>query len=123
MRSRDQDLFVVNRHQEVLAAWAKIRLDLGFPPHLVSFDSHTDSHRAFLRHLRLASDSTELVERGEPLVQQIRIDDAGSILTAINLLASDEHIDCARRARIIDRVFIGMECLTCFNKILIQIHN
>jgi hypothetical protein len=98
--------------RKVLAGWAKVRLALGFPPHLLSFDSQTDLHCAFLRHLQLAWDSTELVERGDPLIRQIQVEDASTISTAIQLLASDEHIDCARRAGIIDRVFIFLGART-----------
>ena len=101
-----QRVYVVEAHHEVLEAWAEVRRSLASPPHLISFDSHTDSHRAFLRYLGLPWDSPELVERGEPLVRKIQLDDPASISRAIAQLAHDEHIDCAQRAGIIDRVFI-----------------
>jgi hypothetical protein len=101
-----RDVFVVDAHHEVLAAWSDVRARLGFPPHLVSFDSRTDSHRAFIRHLGLSWDSPESVQSGEPLVRKVRFDDPTSISHAIGKLAHDEHIDCAHRAGIVDRVFI-----------------
>jgi hypothetical protein len=99
-------VFIVDAHHEALAAWAEGRRSIKFAPHLISFDSHTDSHRAFLKHLGLHWDSPELVEQGEALVRKTKFDDAASISRAIEHLAHDEHIDCARRVGIISRVFI-----------------
>ena len=95
-----RDVFIVDAHHEVLAAWAHVRERLGFPPHLLSFDSHTDCHRAFMRHLRCPYDDPALVLKGNPLLQKVRFADPVSISDAITLLAHDEHIDCARRADI-----------------------
>jgi hypothetical protein len=101
------DVFFVEHRHEALAEWAEVRLNLKSPPDLLSFDSHTDCHRAFLRHLALPWDSLEVVEGGQPLVEQISaMMNPASIRRAIALLANDEHIDCARQSGIIDRVLI-----------------
>lgn len=107
-----RDVFIVDAHHEILAAWAEIRQRLGIAPHLITFDSHTDSHRAFMRHIGKGWDAPDLEVLGRPLVDAIRIDDPTSISRAIEQLANDEHIDWACRVGIIDQTFIFLGALS-----------
>jgi hypothetical protein len=107
-----KDVFVVEAHHEILSAWATIRKDLQAAPILITFDHHTDLHKAFLRDC--------YQEYGEERFEQsiemhannqsrlIKYDDPASVLGAVSRLRYDEHIDCARRAGLIGKVYLSL---------------
>ncbi len=104
----EKEVSIVDEHHHAMAAWAEIRTRIEYAPTLITFDSHPDLHIAFMRHLRLAFDSPKLPGASAPLVGDIKFDDPQKVDGAIQRLANDEHIDCARRAGIIGDVFVSL---------------
>lgn len=102
-----KDVYVVDDHHRVLAAWALIRRRLDRAPNLLTIDHHTDVHEAFLGHAHL-----ETHESGDDpwalardLVKRIDWQDDQSLLWAIERLRHDEHIDAATLSGILNYAF------------------
>lgn len=95
---RGKDVYVVDDHHKVLAAWTLIRRRSLAAPNLITIDHHTDVLEAFLGHASLAyqegrtSDEVAFRKSRMALVDW-RSDER--IAAAIEDLAHDEHIDAA----------------------------
>ncbi len=97
-----------------MTAWAKLRASLPSPPHLLTFDFHTDTLPAFnvyaYKALRLSLGREP--KRQEHLAEvarlsgQIDFAKSSSIDQALRWLRHDEHVDAAQRAGIIDKIAV-----------------
>ena len=110
-------VFFADAHHEVLEGWYDIFVELGRKKVIIiSFDYHTDCHKAFLRHAfwnvkgnRIAHPDDDEVERAiQKLISVIRLDTKSTIKDAIVHLKKDEHIDCAIRIGIVNNCFLNL---------------
>lgn len=102
-------IHVVQKHQEVLVAWADIRRGLDSAPLLFTLDHHTDTHKAFLCHAVnvLDDDEPQELERVvHELVADVDFMRPETVLRAVEKLRHDEHIDAAIRCGLISTAFV-----------------
>lgn len=99
-----KDVYVVDDHHKVLAAWALIRRGLVDAPYLLTIDHHTDTDEAFRSHVCLAAYEDSSVEEEDLAVKLIAAVDwttDESIAEAISKLKHDEHIHAATKSGIL----------------------
>jgi hypothetical protein len=107
-------VYIVERHHQVLEAWAEIRRGLNSVPTLLSLDRHNDTRPGFGVHLIQQDVLTlDTLIHPECVVAAVTAECAkynyqnpASIVEAIGHLRHDEHVDAAIRLGIIGRAFI-----------------
>lgn len=105
---KKKDIFVVDDHHKVLAAWALVRRSLDVAPNLITIDHHTDTIEAFLGHSHVEAyegrvDDQEKFRAG--LVGQVDCYSDERIAEAIENLRHDEHIDAATCSGVLGDAF------------------
>ena len=104
-----KNVSIVPSHEQALVAWADTRRRLDHAPLLLSFDHHTDTHRAFCCFAvnTLDDDDRERMEAliGD-LVAEVDFRRPETVLRAVEKLRHDEQIDAAIRCNIVDVAFI-----------------
>ena len=95
-------VYIVESHHHVIREWLRHR---GRGMHLLSFDYHTDFHKAFIR--KAGDPSTNFAYSSERhnlyLTKHIPCKD---VEAAIKDLENDEHIDFALRSGMIEKAFV-----------------
>ena len=105
-----KQIFVFKEHNLAPQAWRQCRPLHGAPPALLTFDHHTDTHLAFLRHMHQQRGGMtpipweECVGLANALTSGFR--DAENLEQAVQLLRNDEHIDFAIRAGILSHAYV-----------------
>lgn len=103
-----KDVFVVDDHHRVLAAWICVRRGLQHVPNLITIDHHTDTRDAFLSYAWTEEYEGRVADartlRGQ-LIRQIDWHDDQSALAAIGKLRHDEHINAATSSGVIGNAF------------------
>jgi hypothetical protein len=107
----NREVYIVDRHNEVLPAWVKAYHQHQTPLTLITFDHHTDLHRAFLRYPYANNSSVtpaedEMRKMSESRLSKVDICNESSINEAVHDLRHDEHIDCAIRLGIISHAYV-----------------
>lgn len=111
----NKKVFFTNSHEQVLQAWYDVWNKRG-RFNVLSFDNHTDLHKAFLRfafwkfknaNSRDPSEA-ELNDAINQRVEQIDLSKQETISAAIHDLKHDEHIDCALRMGLVERFFLNL---------------
>ncbi len=106
-------VYIVLAHHRAIKEWFRYR-ELG--SHLLSFDYHTDFHKAFLRSSCTSSSAQigvrpyTIENHNLVLKKHIGRMDEKAIEAAVNDLRNDEHIDFAIRSGMIKRAFV----FSCF---------
>jgi hypothetical protein len=103
-----KSIYIVDDHHKALAAWAIERRRLGSPPNLLTIDHHTDVYEAFLGHATYeGSDNPDADVEGLRLDLLARLDWASddSLLSAIELLQHDEHINAGTMSGVLGSAF------------------
>lgn len=105
---KGKDIYVVDDHHKVLAAWTLARRELDAAPNLITIDHHTDTHEAFLGHAHWETyegreEDSEVFRVG--FVAQIDWSSDTSIAEAIGNLRHDEHIDAATCSGVLGDAF------------------
>lgn len=102
-------VYIVGSHHHAIKEWFRYR-ELG--SHLLSFDYHTDFHKAFLRR-SCASSPCQIGARPYTvenhnlvLEKHIGCRDENAVEAAVKDLRNDEHIDFAIRSGMIKRAFV-----------------
>lgn len=95
-----KQLFICKSHNYVLLPWATIRKKKD-KLLLLTFDHHTDIHEAFLHYLYYHNK-----EKLDDLIAKINYKDSKSLISAIEILKNDEHIDTALKCKIISKAFV-----------------
>jgi hypothetical protein len=107
-----KDVWIVEKHNHVLEAWAEIRAILDAPPRLVTLDHHTDTFTAFayylaqIGELRVNMDLRDYLDRIDQESAKMSYAVPSTIASAIPNLRNDEHIDAAIRTQILDLAFV-----------------
>ena len=107
----EKNIYIVDVHNEVLVPWAVERNKLTDAPNLITFDTHTDTHHAFLRRAGLDSgnyDFNTINSIRMKYLDSINHDDIGSVKSAVRILNNDEHIVAALEKDIINKALV--EC-------------
>lgn len=105
---KGKDVYVLDDHHKALAAWALVRRSMANAPNLITIDHHTDTAEAFRGYACVehyegrADDEVALHER---LRTPIDWKDDASLLTAIEKLRHDEHIDAATMSGVLDQAY------------------
>ena len=89
-----KEIFICENHNQVLRLWEKYK---SVKPYILSFDHHTDTHRAFqhkVYHKKLDSN--------KPLIERLK----NGELSLINDLINDEHIDAALKCDFINKALL-----------------
>ncbi len=47
-RIENKEIYIVEKHHQVLLPWTQLRRKIKEPPFLLTFDHHTDTHDAFI---------------------------------------------------------------------------
>lgn len=103
---------VFEAHHYALVPWQEWSAQYAGPVRLLSFDYHTDKHRAFLRHaFRVAGEDLGNLEVEAEKIRLARLGslsgcDPASIAAAVVDLKHDEHIDAALKCGILDLAFV-----------------
>lgn len=105
-----RNVYVAEKHHHVLAAWAAHRRTVAGPPHLITLDDHTDLQDAFLGACAPPLSSKESAKEAQACrakkIEKIDFRNQVTVENAIRELRYDEHIDCAQKTQIIDKVFV-----------------
>lgn len=107
-RINGKDVFIVNDHHRVLAAWSCVRRGLRQAPNLITIDHHTDTLEAFLSYTRVEEHEGRVDDPGalrDQLIRQIDWRDDQSVLNAIGKLRHDEHINAATLSGVLGHAF------------------
>lgn len=104
-------VYLFEAHHFAMLPWARLSVEAGERPRLLTLDFHTDTMKAFrkkaFRNIGGHTPAHELLaEERERLVRQIDRHDEGSVLRAVADLHHDEHIDAAIRSGILDVAFV-----------------
>ncbi|AWK04789.1 hypothetical protein HYN56_11360 [Flavobacterium crocinum] len=102
----NKQIFICEEHHHVLKFWNQFRDE---QPYLLTFDHHTDLHRAFQGFLNTVSYSGKQWKSQEEWDQQqsrLLAEMFGGHWNIINDLKHDEHIDAAIRAGIIKKALV-----------------
>ncbi len=105
--ARRKSVFEVVRHHHVLEEWARAKLQVGSPLHLITLDRHADTMPAFGDAWGKATQGNgpPLNEWSAPWIKKLST--CTNVQDIIQQLDHDEHIDAARKANIIeDEVFL-----------------
>lgn len=109
-----KNIYIFESHEMSFAAWGEIKKTLKTDLILLSFDHHTDTHEAFLKHYyekyniesSLEYDEDQHNQFVEELLSKIDIDNQTSIYDAAHLLHNDEQIDAAIKKGFVSYAFI-----------------
>lgn len=111
-RIGNKDVYIVEHHHEVLPAWVDLYHRTGKPLCLISFDFHTDLHKAFASYASMKSGVTgdwdEITRIREERLTEVDICDPTSIKNAVTDLRFDQHIDCAIRLGVVSHAFVSL---------------
>jgi len=99
-------VFIYEKHNEVLEAWAKYRKTTNDIPNLITLDHHTDVLEAFCNSAFDWDRNREDFNKKKKLLNLLNYNDLNSIKKAIAYLRNDEHIDAAIRANIVNKAFV-----------------
>lgn len=99
-------VFVYEKHNEVLEAWAKHRKTVLDAPNLITFDHHTDVLEAFCNSSYDHDRNKENVTKKNKFLRLLNYNNDDSIKEAIMNLRNDEQIDAAIRGNIINQAFV-----------------
>lgn len=99
-------VFIYEKHNEVLEAWANYRKTTNDIPNLITLDHHTDVLEAFCNSAFDFDRNREDTEKKEQFLDLLNYKDLNSIKKAITHLRNDEHIDAAIRAKIVNKAFV-----------------
>ena len=116
------------RHHHMLEAWGKYRKTVTEPPYLITFDCHTDFFTAFSREIAKVCNErhynmafTEILTSRSPYIpssNESEIIEAKLISSLYNMksgissenvimkLSNDEHLDAAKKCRIISDIVL-----------------
>lgn len=103
-----KDIYVVDDHHKVLAAWVLVRRSLDTAPNLITIDHHTDTYEAFLGHAHWEAYEGRVADQEEfrlGLVARIDWRSDESVAEAIGRLRHDEHIDAATCSGVLGDAF------------------
>lgn len=117
----NHDVYIVDHHHEVLPAWIKACCDCQTALPLITFDYHTDIHKAFWRYpyeqsRSLTHDGEKMRRESEQRLTQVNVNSQESVEDAIRDLCHDEHIDCAIQLNIVSHAFIFLGRCDSANK-------
>jgi hypothetical protein len=107
-----REVWFAESHHMVLKAWAAHRKGRDAPPHLITFDFHTDLRKAFTADCCSGWDWKSIPgpEDGyahmKPLVAELATLDEAKVKEMIGRLTYEEHIDAAQRAGIVDAAIL-----------------
>lgn len=105
---KGKDIYIVDDHHKVLAAWVLVRRSLETPPNLITIDHHTDTYEAFLGYAHWEAYERRVEDQEEfrvGLVAGIDWRRDESIAEAIGNLRHDEHIDAATCSGVLGDAF------------------
>lgn len=109
----NHNVFIVDRHHEVLPAWVKACRDYQVALPLITFDYHTDLRLMFGSYSS-ANGGVGVISR-EKLYQlanerlaEVDINDEDSVASAVADLRHDEHIDCAIKLGLISHAYVSL---------------
>src|SRR6516165_2868441 len=95
-----KQVYISEEHHHVVLAWYKQFIVTGKALTLLSFDYHTDSHKAFLRYVfsnnPVYNNQTAFENCHEEQIQKLIVDtdltQSNSVADAVSRLKHDEHI-------------------------------
>ncbi|MCU0349352.1 MAG: UPF0489 family protein [Flavobacterium sp.] len=98
-------VFISEQHHHVLKFWSKFKEQ---KPYLLTFDHHTDLHRAFQGELNRISLHTKFTSQVDWDIAQnkLLIELIENNFTSINELKHDEHIDAALKLGFINKALV-----------------
>ncbi len=104
-----KNIYIVDDHHKALAAWAIERRLLENPLNLLTIDHHTDVYEAFLGHAStyqgLYNHNTDVEGLRLELLEKINWKSDDSLLSAIELLKHDEHINAGTMSGVLGAAF------------------
>lgn len=105
---KGKDVYVVDDHHKVLAAWTLIRRKMEPPPNLITIDHHTDTYEAFLGYAHWEAYEGRVADQEAFRLAQIadiNWRDDESVNKAVSNLKHDEHIDTATCSGVLENAF------------------
>lgn len=103
-----KSVYIVDAHHKALAAWVIERRRLDSPPNLLTIDHHTDVYEAFLGHATYeCSDKpdTDVESLRQDLLARLDWTSDSSLISAIELLQHDEHINAGTMSGVLGSAF------------------
>ena len=91
---RGKKIYIVENHHEVIIPWSEYASNNETAPVLLTFDHHIDTRSAFYRHSRRLADLEWKTVRAQ-LIEDVDINESGTITSSLERLCNDEHIDLA----------------------------
>jgi hypothetical protein len=103
-------VFVFEHHNLAPIAWCQSPRMASVAPALVTFDHHTDTHLAFLRHMHRDKDILESIPEHERVAEANRlcslVKNKRDVENSVSLLRNDEQIDFAIRSGLISHAYV-----------------
>ena len=99
-------IYVVERHHEVLPAWAQYRRSLRQAPVLVTLDHHTDTSPPFRRHLGQHASADAHLDLRTQWLREIDFREHRTLVRACERLNNDEHIVTAIASDIVSAAMV-----------------
>lgn len=90
----EKKIYIVENHHEVIIPWSEYASNNETAPVLLTFDHHIDTRSAFYRHSRKVTDLEWRPVRDQ-LIADVDINESSTILSSLERLCNDEHIDFA----------------------------
>ncbi len=87
-------IYIVENHHEVIIPWSEYASNNETAPVLLTFDHHMDTRSAFYRHSRKVA-GLEWRPVRDQLIADVDINESSTIISSLERLCNDEHIDFA----------------------------
>lgn len=98
-------IYIVENHHEVIIPWSEYASNNETIPVLLTFDHHMDTRSAFCRHSRKVAGSEWRAVRDQ-LLSDVDINNSSTILSSLERLRNDEHIDFALQTGMISDAIV-----------------
>lgn len=93
-------IYIVDNHHEVIIPWSEYAANNDTAPVLLTFDHHIDTRSAFYRHSRKVA-GLEWRSVRDQLISDVDINEPNTIISSLERLRNDEHIDFALQTEMI----------------------